>query len=121
MMDAQYKIIGGDGAEYGPVSLEELQTWISDGRVSGATQVWRSDMSLWSTADRYQELQQALSRLYAKAPATVQSLGRPAGFWARAAAYLLDQLVQNPPEKKDAVLKTIKEKAQTVVTELLNG
>ena len=96
MMDAQYKIIGGDGGEYGPVSLDELQTWINDGRVSGATQVWRSDMSVWSTADRYQELQQDLSRLYAKAPATVQSLGRPAGFWARVAAYLLDQLVLIP-------------------------
>ncbi len=95
-MDTQYKIIGGDGVEYGPVSLDELQNWISDGRVSGATQVWRSDMSLWSSADRYQELQDDLSRLYANAPAIVQQMGRPVGFWARVGAYILDQLVLIP-------------------------
>jgi uncharacterized RDD family membrane protein YckC len=95
-MDSQYKIIGGDGAEYGPVSLEELQSWIHDGRVAGATQVWRSDMSLWSPADRYQELQPDLSRLYANAAAIVGRVGRPAGFWARVGAYLLDQLALIP-------------------------
>jgi uncharacterized RDD family membrane protein YckC len=95
-MDAQYKIIGGDGAEYGPVPLDELQGWIIDGRVSGATQVWRSDMSLWSPADRYQELQQDLSRLYASSAAIMRASGRPAGFWARLGAYLLDQLVLIP-------------------------
>jgi len=95
-MDTEYKIIGGDGVEYGPVSLDELQAWITDGRVAGATQVWLSDVSLWSTADRYQELQADLSRLYANAAAIVQQIGRPAGFWARVGAYLLDQLILIP-------------------------
>jgi len=95
-MDTHYKIIGGDGAEYGPVSLAELQGWIGDGRVAGTTQVWRSDVSLWSTADRYQELQQDLTRLYANSPAMVQQLSRPVGFWARLGAYLVDQIVLLP-------------------------
>ncbi len=34
-----YKIIGGDGKEYGPVSSEQIQQWIAQGRANGQTQV----------------------------------------------------------------------------------
>lgn len=34
-----YKIIGADGREYGPISLEQLRQWISQGRVNGDTKV----------------------------------------------------------------------------------
>jgi len=61
-METEYKIIGGDGAEYGPASLDELKSWIGDGRVAGFTQVWRSDLALWTPAARFAELQQALAR-----------------------------------------------------------
>ena len=44
-MDMTYKIIGADGAEYGPVTLEELKSWVLEGRVAKATQVWRGDLS----------------------------------------------------------------------------
>ena len=36
-----YEIIGGDGKEYGPVSLEELQSWRQEGRISSQTMVRR--------------------------------------------------------------------------------
>lgn len=32
-----YKIVGADQKEYGPVSLEELRSWISTGRANGQT------------------------------------------------------------------------------------
>lgn len=32
-----YKIVGADQKEYGPVSLEELRRWISEGRANGQT------------------------------------------------------------------------------------
>ena len=92
-MDAQYKIIGGDGAEYGPVALTELNDWIRDGRVAATTQVWRDDLLRWTRADRYQELQPELTRLYAGANAIAQSRLRPAGFWARLAAATIDRLL----------------------------
>ena len=95
-METQYKIIGGDGIEYGPISLDELRSWIGDGRVAGPTQVWRSDMSIWSTADRFQELHEALARLYALASATAMSTARAVGFWTRVAAYLIDQILLIP-------------------------
>jgi len=56
-MDATYKILGGDGKEYGPATLEQMLGWIRDGRVSAATQVWRSDQPAWVTARELPELQ----------------------------------------------------------------
>jgi len=95
-MEAHYKIIGGDGAEYGPASLDELQSWIRDGRVARATQVWREDLSRWWPADRYEELQTDLTRLYATSETVAPQLTRPAGFWARLGAYLLDRAALLP-------------------------
>ena len=55
-MDLTYKIIGTDGKEYGPVALSELQKWVGEGRIAGATQVSRSDQQGWSTAASFPEL-----------------------------------------------------------------
>jgi len=54
--DLTYKIIGADGKEYGPVALSELQKWVGEGRITGATQVSRSDQQGWSTATSFPEL-----------------------------------------------------------------
>lgn len=88
-MQTDYKIIGGDGVEYGPATLEELRGWIRDGRVAGMTQVWRSDLAGWSPAARYAELGGELSRLHAAA----SSVAKPCGFWARLGAYVIDAMV----------------------------
>jgi hypothetical protein len=55
-MDLTYKIIGADGKEYGPVALSEIQKWAGEGRITGATQVSRSDQQGWSTAASLPEL-----------------------------------------------------------------
>jgi uncharacterized RDD family membrane protein YckC len=89
-MQAEYKIIGGDGAEYGPATLEELRSWIRDGRVAGRTQVWRSDVAAWSPATGYAELGGELARLHA----TAAVAAKPCGFWARLAAYLIDAVIR---------------------------
>src|ERR1044071_6443875 len=54
--DLTYKIIGADGKEYGPVALSELQKWVGEGRITGATQVSRSDQHSWSAAASFAEL-----------------------------------------------------------------
>jgi uncharacterized RDD family membrane protein YckC len=89
-MDVNYKIIGGDGLEYGPVSLGEIKEWIRDGRVAWMSRVWRSDLESWSPADRYTELRPDLARLRQAAATRAE---RPCGFWARLAAHILDQLI----------------------------
>jgi uncharacterized RDD family membrane protein YckC len=89
-MDIQYKIIGGDGVEYGPAPLLELKNWIRDGRVAAMTKVWRSDLSFWSPADRYTELLEDLARLNASVAAAAGRALPPAGFWMRLAAFIID-------------------------------
>jgi len=43
-----YKILGGDGKEYGPVSAETLAQWIKEGRANAQTQVQVEGGSGWT-------------------------------------------------------------------------
>jgi uncharacterized RDD family membrane protein YckC len=90
MLDVQYKIIGGDDTEYGPTTLAELKSWIRDGRVAGMTKVWRSDLSMWSPADRYTELFEELARQHAARTAAEERAQPAARFWVRLVAYVID-------------------------------
>ncbi len=51
-----FKIVGGDGKEYGPIDLEALQQWAREGRVAGVTQVWDSRTGNWQPAAQIVEL-----------------------------------------------------------------
>lgn len=42
-----YKILGGDGKEYGPVSADVLRQWVNQGRANGTTQVQAEGSSGW--------------------------------------------------------------------------
>ena len=89
-MEITYKIIGGDGVEYGPVAVDELKHWVLDGRVVATTQVWRSDLSRWAPAAKYNELGPELGRIEA---AEMESAIKPVGFWPRIGAYLIDAII----------------------------
>jgi hypothetical protein len=60
-----YKIIGGDGKEYGPVSLETIKQWIQEGRVGPRTRIQGPDSPEWRTAPDLPEL----SNLFPNRPA----------------------------------------------------
>lgn len=99
-MAEQYKMIGGDGREYGPASLEELRTWCEEGRLSRTTPVWRSDEGRWQPAYDWHELRWDLPPMPEAPPLASIELPEippevtvPAGFWIRAAAYIVDILV----------------------------
>ncbi len=51
-----YRIIGADGAEYGPVSLEQLRKWITDGRVNRQTSVKSEANKDWRPLNSIPEL-----------------------------------------------------------------
>lgn len=55
-METTYAMIGSDGQQYGPVTLAQIKTWILEGRIGAATQVWRSDTNSWLPAGQYVEL-----------------------------------------------------------------
>jgi uncharacterized membrane protein len=51
-----YKIIGGDGQEYGPVPLDTLRQWVREGRLYAKTQVLAEGAREWITLGSLAEL-----------------------------------------------------------------
>jgi hypothetical protein len=58
-MDVTYTMIGVDGLQYGPITLEQLKSWIGEGRVTPETKILRSDTRSWLPAANYSELELA--------------------------------------------------------------
>jgi hypothetical protein len=69
-----YKIIGGDGKEYGPVDLDQIKQWLQDGRAGANTQVQTEGSSDWRTLRDVPELAALLAPAAPAAP-TGQSVG----------------------------------------------
>src|SRR6478736_1222143 len=67
-MELTYTVTGADGKQYGPVTLNQMQAWVREGRVPAKQQVKRSDMDHWSEAGAFAELQSS----FAPAPFSAQ-------------------------------------------------
>jgi hypothetical protein len=50
-----FTIIGGDGKEYGPVTVEQIKAWIVAGRANGQTKVRREGSTEWKPLAEYAE------------------------------------------------------------------
>lgn len=50
-----FKIIGGDGKEYGPVSADDLRQWMAQGRANAATKARRDGTESWKTLGDFPE------------------------------------------------------------------
>ncbi|MDB6020369.1 MAG: hypothetical protein JWQ04_226 [Pedosphaera sp.] len=55
-METTYTMIGADGLQYGPITLDQLRAWVGEGRVTGDTRILRSDTKAWLQASQYVEL-----------------------------------------------------------------
>ena len=51
-----YKILGADGKEYGPVSIEQFREWVAQGRANAQTQILESGKTEWKPAAQIPEL-----------------------------------------------------------------
>jgi hypothetical protein len=51
-----YTIIGGDGKEYGPVSADQVRSWIAAGRANRQTRVRAQGSEEWKTVSDFPEL-----------------------------------------------------------------
>lgn len=60
-MELTYRVRAADGKEYGPATLEQMTTWLREGRISAQGEVKRSDLDHWAPAANFSELQGALS------------------------------------------------------------
>ena len=56
-----YRIIGGDGNEYGPVSAEVLRRWIAERRVNGQTRTRLEGATEWKNLGDFPELAAGLT------------------------------------------------------------
>jgi hypothetical protein len=55
-----YKIIGGDGQQYGPVTADELRQWIAEGRLNAQSLVQFEGASKWKPLGGFSEFAEAL-------------------------------------------------------------
>lgn len=56
-----YKIIGGDGRQYGPITTEQLRQWIAEGRANGQTLVQPEGVPDWKPLSAIPEFSAALA------------------------------------------------------------
>jgi hypothetical protein len=52
---SMYRIIGADGRQYGPVSAEQLQQWIAEGRANAQTQTFAEGAAGWKPLGAWPE------------------------------------------------------------------
>jgi hypothetical protein len=71
-MSQQYTIKGTDGAEYGPVSTEELQHWIAQSRCTRESLVKVDGSGEWVPLATLPEFQDAFAAPPAPAPASAE-------------------------------------------------
>ena len=72
-----YKIIGGDQQEYGPVTTEQLRQWMDEGRVNGQILVQPEGQTSWHPLSSFPELAALLPPLAGTLPALAPTTIRP--------------------------------------------
>ena len=65
-----YTIIGADGAEYGPITGDQLRQWIAEGRANGQTRVRAEGSTDWKPLAQYLEFAAALTGKASPSPIT---------------------------------------------------
>ncbi|MGE3955755.1 MAG: hypothetical protein AB7H96_03480 [Vicinamibacterales bacterium] len=64
-MDAHYFLIGTDGRHYGPLSQDDVLTWLADGRASRYSRARRTEESEWSALRDMPEFEEVTRPPYA--------------------------------------------------------
>src|ERR1700733_5000889 len=55
-----YKILGGDGNEYGPISADTVRLWIREGRANAQTQVLPEGATAWIALGQLAEVAESV-------------------------------------------------------------
>lgn len=63
-----YRIIGADGREYGPATVDQVREWIAEGRVNAQTRALVEGAALWKPLVEYLEFAPLLARLASPLP-----------------------------------------------------
>lgn len=76
-----YKILGGDGKEYGPISADTVRQWVNEGRANAQTQVQPEGGASWIALGQLPEFAAlfAAPAIPSGAPATFPTGAAPSG------------------------------------------
>jgi len=70
-----YTIIGGDGREYGPVTAEQVRTWVAGGRANRDTKIKIAGTEEWKTVADFPEIVGGASAAeFSQPPAALSSM-----------------------------------------------
>jgi len=72
-----YQIIGADGKQYGPVSLEQVRKWVAEGRVNAQTKIREASATEWQSASEVPEVNALLVAHRAALPPLEPARGAP--------------------------------------------
>jgi uncharacterized membrane protein len=78
-----HKIIGADGKEYGPVSVEQLRQWIAEGRADAQTRVAAEGETVWNTLGSMAEFTDIFGAASAGPAASAQVMATASHILAR--------------------------------------
>jgi hypothetical protein len=68
-----YKILGGDGKEYGPIAVDTLRQWIAEGRANAQTQVFPEGGASWVALGTLPEFAPSFAAPLTPGPAPVDA------------------------------------------------
>jgi hypothetical protein len=68
-----YRIIGTDGRQYGPVSLEQIRQWIAEGRAESQTPIFAEGAKEWTSIGLLPEF----ANCFATTPPPIRASARP--------------------------------------------
>jgi hypothetical protein len=74
-----YTIIGGDGKEYGPVTGDDVQQWIAEGRLNAQSRAKSESDAEFRELAQFPELAEALKTSAERAPSPIAPLGADGG------------------------------------------
>src|SRR5438034_6666642 len=83
---SMYRIIGADGREYGPISLDQLRQWVAEGRANAQTKVLVEGSTEWKQLSELPEFgigtaaapPAAMAPIAAGGPAAIEQVNGPA-------------------------------------------
>ena len=97
-MSLIYKILGEDGKEYGPATVEQIRQWIRDGRLNAQTPAQREGTTEWQQLSAFAEFADLFPS--AAVPGAPATSAPPAGSYAAPGAI--------PSGSREAALSAVK-------------
>lgn len=88
-----YKIIGNDGRQYGPVTIEQLKQWFTEGRVNAQTLALAEGATEWKPLGALPEFANFFAPAHPPLIAPTKPGSGPVGQWPKTNSYATASLV----------------------------